>query len=232
MAAKKKPTSGPKPAEKDRAGEKPENAPEQKEYIHTPEEKYYRLKTRAVDDLVNANEKNSPPVSAAELRKYRSGPHISLADWAKAILIKAWFAGVICYFFIWGLSTFTLNQWDHILIISAALGTVTNLLTNNVLRFIAKKKRGYDRWMMVTSSKIRYLPLDLLYALVLVFCVLMTYNTVNTAAASLFHAQGTFLGVEPILFGLFTTAWDLLFLGVKRLLKRIFDDARRQVRGA
>ena len=49
---------------------------------------YYRLNTQAVDDLVTADESNSPQVSAAELRKYRSGPRVSLADWAKALLIK------------------------------------------------------------------------------------------------------------------------------------------------
>ena len=29
---------------------------------------YYKLKTKAVDDLVNATEENSPPVSKRELR--------------------------------------------------------------------------------------------------------------------------------------------------------------------
>ena len=174
---------------------------------------YYRLKVKAVDDLVNASAENSPPVSRQELRKYQSGPKVKLADWVKAILLKWWIAGTICYFFVWGLSTFTLNQWDHMVIIGVALGAVTNLLTNNVYRFIAKKPGAYDRWMMVTSKKLLFLPLDLVYALALVFCVLMTYNTVNAAAAALTGTEGTVLGVEPILFGVFTTAWDLLLLG-------------------
>ena len=33
---------------------------------------YYRLNTKAVDDLVNATPENSPQVSEKELRKYRS----------------------------------------------------------------------------------------------------------------------------------------------------------------
>ncbi len=208
------------------------DTPDRKEYEYTPEEKYYRLKTKAVDDLVGATAENSPPVSADELRKYRSGPHVNLSDWVKAILLKVWFAGAICYFFVWGLSTFTLNQWDHMVIIGVALGAVTNLLTNNVYRFIAKKPGAYDRWMMVTSKKLLFLPLDLVYALALVFCVLMTYNTVNAAAAALTGTEGTVLGVEPILFGVFTTAWDLLFLGAKRMLLKIVSDAREKVRGA
>ena len=59
----------------------------------TPEESratadYYKLHARAVDDLIHASEENSPPVSEEELRKYRSGPKLRLADWLKAILIK------------------------------------------------------------------------------------------------------------------------------------------------
>ena len=204
---------------------------ETRDYVYSPDEKYYRLKTKAVNDLVTANADNSPPVSAAELRKYRSGIRIALADWVKAILIKIWFAGVTCYFFVWGLSTFVLNQWDHITVLSVAYGAVTNLITNNVYRFIAKEKGAYDRWMMVTSKKIWFLPLDILYALVLMVCVLMTYNTVNALAAAALPGEGVFLGVEPILFGVFTSAWDLLFLGMKHMLARIVSDARRSVRG-
>ena len=238
MAAKKKTSSSPRsarntPEDKIRFPEKKEQKkqePVRKTEDQYPQDKYYRLKTQAVDDLVSANEENSPPVSAAELRKYRSGPQISMADWVKAILIKIWFAGVICYFFIWGLSTFTLNPWDHIAVVSAALGTVTNVITNNLFRFIAKTPGAYDRWMMVTSKKIWFLPLDLAYALVLVVCTWMTYSLVNAAAAAVLSTEGTFLGVEPILFGIFVTGWDLIFLGMKRLLIRIVDDARRKAR--
>ena len=121
---------------------------------------YYRLKTEAVEDLVTANEENSPPVSAAELRKYRSGPQIKLADWVKVLLLKFWTGGMICYFFIWGLSTFTLNQWDHLLVLGIALGTVTHLITNNILRFIAATPGLYDRWMMFPGGKIWLLQPD------------------------------------------------------------------------
>ena len=62
---------------------------------------YYRLNTKAVDDLVTADESNSPEVSREELNKYRSGPKIRLRDWVKAFLIKWWFAGAVCFFFLY-----------------------------------------------------------------------------------------------------------------------------------
>ncbi len=197
----------------------------------TGEERYYRLNKQAVEDLVTASEENSPEVPTAELRKYHAVPRFRMADWLKVILIKAWFAGVICYFFIWGLSTYSLNQIDHLVIIGLALGMVTNLLTNNVLRFIAKTPGAYDRWMMVPNKKIWFLPLDLIYALVLVLCVLMTYNLINTAAAQITgNTESIFLGVEPILFGIFIMGWDLLFVSMKRLLMRIISDAKRNTK--
>ena len=190
---------------------------------------YYRLKTEAVEDLVTANEENSPPVSAAEPRKYRSGPQIKLADWVKVLLLKFWTGGMICYCFIWGLSTFTLNQWDHLLVLGIALGTVTHLITNNILRFIAATPGLYDRWMMFPCGKIWLLPLDILYALLLVFCVVMTYNGINLIAAGSAQDAPAALGVEPILFGVIMTMWDLLFLGMKHLFKRMLTDAKRKV---
>ena len=68
---------------------------------------YYRLNTKAVKDLAEANVENSPEVSQEELDKYRSGPKIKIADWVKAILIKGWFAGAVCFFVFWGLSNET-----------------------------------------------------------------------------------------------------------------------------
>lgn len=191
---------------------------------------YYHLKLQAVDDLVTASPENSPPVSRQELRKYQSASSVHLADWIKAILLKFWFAGVICYFFVWGLSSFTLNQWDLLLILGIALGGATHLLTNNIYRFIAKKEGAYNRWMMFPGKSLAWLPLDILYALVLVLCTIMTYNGINLVLTGA-DSPSPALGVEPLLFGLFITLWDLLFLGIRRLCRNILADAKRKVSG-
>lgn len=49
---------------------------------------YYKLKIDAVNDLVTANEENSPTVSEEELRAYRSGPKMKIADWVKMLFIR------------------------------------------------------------------------------------------------------------------------------------------------
>ena len=190
---------------------------------------YYRLNTQAVDDLVTADESNSPQVSAAELRKYRSGPRVSLADWAKALLIKCWFAGAVCFFFLWGLGMYVTDYWDQMLVLGVALGIVTDLLTNNLFRFYAKTPGANDRWMMFPQKKFITLFLNILYAFLVLACVVMTYQAINALLVALTGARDTVpLGVGPILFGVLVTAWDQLFITMKRTLIKIFRDARKR----
>ncbi len=190
---------------------------------------YYRLNTQAVDDLVTADESNSPQVSAAELRKYRSGPRVTLADWAKALLIKCWFAGAVCFFFLWGLGMYVTDYWDQMLVLGVALGIVTDLLTNNLFRFYAKTPGANDRWMMFPQKKFITLFLNILYAFLVLACVVMTYQAINALLVALTGARDTVpLGVGPILFGVFVTAWDQLFITMKRTLIKIFRDARKR----
>ncbi len=190
---------------------------------------YYRLNTQAVEDLVTADESNSPPVSAAELRKYRSGPRVTMADWAKALLIKCWFAGAVCFFFLWGLGIYVTDYWDQLLILGVALGIVTDLLTNNLFRFYAKTPGANDRWMMFPQKKFIALFLNVLYAFLVLACVVMTYQAVNALLVAITGARDTVpLGVGPILFGVFVTAWDQLFITMKRMLIKIFRDARKR----
>ncbi len=194
---------------------------------------YYQLKTKAVDDLVNATEANSPPVSKQELRKYRSAAGIKLAGWVKAVLIKAWMAGIVCYFFIWGVGMYVSDQLDLLMVTAVALGFVTDIVTNNIFRFIAKPENANDRWMMIPPKKFVSLPLNVLYAFAVMFCVVQTYNLVNTVIVAINHAEeAAVLGVEPILFGLFAMGWDMLFIGAKRLFKRILSDAKNSARSS
>ena len=192
---------------------------------------YYKLNVRAVDDLVNADVSNSPKVSEEELRKYRSGSKIKLSDVTKVILIKAWFGGMVCFFFFWGLGIYVSDQLDQLLILGLALGFVTDLITNNVFRFLAKTPGANDRWMMFPKRKFITLPLNVLYAFLILLCVVTTYNLVNMVLVSITGAQDTVpLGVGPIFFGIFCMAWDMLFLNMKRVAKRVLADARKKQR--
>lgn len=192
---------------------------------------YYKLNTKSVEDLVGANAENSPKVPKEELQKYRSKAGISLPQWLKAVLLKAWFAGAACFFIFWGLGLYLTNMLDMMLVFGIALGLVTDLLVNNILRFFAATPGENDGWMMFPKKGMGAFFLNILYAFILLFCVYCLYQVINTVIVSISGQTDTIpLGVEPILFGLFYMGFDLLFVGIKQLVRRILADARASAR--
>ena len=188
---------------------------------------YYKLKTDAVNDLVTANEENSPQVSEEELRAYRSGPKMKVADWVKVLFIKFWFAAAVCYFFFWGLGGFLPSVLDQLVVTGLALGVATDLLTNPVLRFFERTRGENARWMMVTRKTYSGLFLNILYGYVVLFLVFTLYNVINIAAIRLLGLPDdqVVLGVEPILFGLFYLGCDLLLIKMKQMIQSMVRDA-------
>ncbi len=203
-----------------------------KDRIRAPEkeraaEDYYRLHTAAIDDLVHADESNSPEVSPEELARYTSR-RISLAEWVKILLIKFWFNASVCFFFFWGLTAYLRDLPDQMFVLGVAMGIVTDLLVNNILRFYAETEGGNDRWIMFPKKRFASFPLNILYAFVVLFFVYTLYQVINIVIIRFTGASDSVpLGVEPILFGLFYLGIDLLFLTMKQLFLRILRDARR-----
>jgi len=181
-------------------------------------EKNYDFHSSAVDDLVDAQHGRTKAYDERELRQYRTRKGIIIKDWIKVILLKWWFAGVVCYFMFWGLNSYLPNHLDKLFVVSIAMGLVTDLLQNTMLSFMEKTPHANDRWQMFPKTKIISLLLNILYAFVLVYCVYQTYESAHIS-----------FGVEPIFFGILYTAFDLLFIGIKRTCIRIFKDAKSTV---
>lgn len=189
----------------------------------------YDLKTDAVKRLAEANESNSPSVSQSDIEKYKSGFLYRLPMWFKALFIKFWFNGAVCYFFLWGLSLYIPNIWDQIFVIMLALGVVTDLLVNNLFRFISDDLHDYSKWMMFSQKKLWTLFANIIYAAVIVLCVVQTYGGINNLAVMLGgDSDKIALGVEPIMFGVFCLVFDLLFVFIKNTLKKIIKDAQKK----
>ncbi|MBR0268176.1 MAG: hypothetical protein IJQ71_12190 [Clostridia bacterium] len=192
---------------------------------------YYQLNTRAIEDLVTADESNSPKVSEEELRKYRSGPKIRLRDGVKAALIKWWFAGAVCFFFFWGLGIMIPSLENQMIVLGIGLGLVTDLLVNNIFRYYAKTPGANDRWIMVRHKGVAGMAMNLLYAFILLGLVVITYDIINRIAVGITGTSDTVpVGVEPILFGFLTMGWDLLLLQARKWIRQIVDDAKKQAR--
>ena len=188
---------------------------------------YYRLKTKAVEDLVTADESNSPVVSEAELNKYRGRLRKKLPQWLKVSLMKAWFYGSVCFFFLWGLGGYMADQLDLFYVTAIALGMVTDLLINTLLRHFAETDGANDRWMMVPRRGVAGFFMNILYGFLVLGLADIFYTVINVAILALTHQTDTVpLGVEPILFGLLCMGIDTGLIALKHLLGRIFSDAK------
>ena len=92
--------------------------------------------------------------------------------------------------------------------------------------FIEKVNGANNSWMMVSSKKTGSMLLNVLYHLLIVVCVYMLYNLINLGINTITGEMDAVpLGVEPILFGVFCTAFDVLFLSIKHLVKRLLKKA-------
>lgn len=191
----------------------------------------YNLKTEAMDALTNTDEEKVPQYSKEELDKYRSKSKLHIPNWLKMIAIKAWFYGAVCFFFLWGLGNYISNYLDMLFVTGVAMGMVTDLLLNNSLRFFEKNPGENDVWMMIRPKGVRSFFLNIVYACVIMFCVFMFYNLLNYAIITVTGAEDTIpVGVEPLLFGLLSMGFDMLFIGIKRLLTGIIRDAKAAAR--
>lgn len=190
---------------------------------------YYDLKQEAVKALAEADESNSPEVSEEELKKYRSATGLHLPEWLKVMLIKFWFAGAVCFFFIWGLGIYMADIYDTLFVTGIGMGIVTDIITNNALRFIERTKGANDRWIMVTKRGYISFFLNILYAFAVIFLVYTAYTVINgTAAMITGDTERVILGVEPIMFGLFYLGFDLLLIEIKRFIISVFEKTKKQ----
>lgn len=194
-------------------------------------EKNYNLKSEAVDELVNAETAEAPVYSEEELTKYRSGGKFRIPEPVKVLFLKAWFAGAVCYFILWGLGTYIYSLIDMMFVLGIVLGMATDLLTNNVIRFIEKTPGANDRWLMLPKKGMASFFGNIVYSIVLLVCVYSLYTGINGAYAAVTgNAEVVLLGVEPVLFGVFCMGFDMLFILIKRTFVSIVTDAKNKAR--
>ena len=178
------------------------------------EQDSYDLKTKAVDDLVEASEENTPEYGAEELTKYKSKSKLHIPGPVKALFVKFWFGGMVCYFFMWGLGLYIQSQLDLFVVTAIALGFVTDILVNSIFRFYAETEGANDKWMMFPKKGYKSLILNVVYAFVLMLFIAKAYNLINTVINGITgETDNVPFGVEPISFGLIYLGFDMLSLG-------------------
>ncbi len=203
---------------------------------------YYDLKTDAVDRLANAEKIVAERRAAEEAitgkkgkktdpgKQYRKSFLDKIPSWIKAVFIKFWFNGAVCYFIFWGLGIYVTDSLDMTVIMAIVLGMVTDILVNNAFRFLERYEGQNSRWMMFPKKRFWTFIANILYAFVVLVGVMVFYNIINIFANNINGTEGEmYIGVEPILFGLSYLAIDMAFIGIKHLLMKIVSDAKQRV---
>ena len=199
---------------------------------NTDSRDYYKLNTKAIDKLVNADKMEIPQDKKLKdpAKKYRSDFLDRIPAPVKALFVKFWFNGAVCYFIFWGLGEFLIDHLDTIVILSLVLGMVNDILVDNILRFIETVPSENAKFMMFPKKKFWTFFTNIIYAFIVLNCVIFLYEIINIALTNILHGTGqVYLGVEPILFGLFYMGFDLLFVGMKNLFFTIIEDAKYKV---
>ena len=191
-------------------------------------ENNYKLNSEAVEALAGADSSPAPEYSKEELERYKGKKKFKIPAPVKILFLKAWFAGAVCFFFLWGLGL--TNLLDTLFVLGVAIGLVTDLLVNNVIRFLEAFPGEHEEWMLFPKKGMVSFFLNLVYALLLVICVYMLYSGINLVLVKIIgNADTVPLGVEPVLYGVFTMGFDVLFLGCKHLFGQIMSDARKSL---
>lgn len=201
---------------------------------HTPEKKssadYYKLKTDAVNRLVNAEKKTYDKTKGDPGKEYRSKGFLDkIPSWIKSLFIKFWFNGAVCFFIFWGLGLYVTNMLDMIFVLAVVMGMVTDILVNNAFRFLATYEGQNDKWMMFPKKKYWTFFANIIYAFIILVGVIWFYNILNVV---LNNINGTteelYVAVEPLLFGLSYMAIDMVFITMKNTMIKIVSDAKQK----
>jgi hypothetical protein len=199
-------------------------------------ENYYDLKTKEMDDLVAAL-KDDGSKSSQDLTtdiETITGEHIEkggkkaknfdpykrdklsfIPTWLKALFIKWWFAGAVCYFIVFGIGN-NMNNENLMLLTGVVLGIVVDVLINPIFRMIESDKKEFNNYMMFPFPFKAYWTFltNIVYYVIVLFIVSILYGLVNEYIYNN-------IGVEPLLFGTFSLIIDMVFIGIKDLIVHI-----------
>lgn len=138
----------------------------------------------------------------------------------KGLFIKFWFAGMVCYFIMFGISSVE-DDLDKLVLLGAVLGLVVDILVNPALRFIETDKHEYNAYMMFPFPFKAFWTFftNIIYYVIVVICVNYCYYGLDMLLNSIYgRTDYIAVGVEPLLFGVFAVMVDMVFIGIKDLI--------------
>lgn len=149
-----------------------------------------------------------------------------IPTWLKAIFIKWWFAGAICWFIDIGLPL--ADDFDRMVITGMVLGLAVDLLVNPLFRFMESDRKEYNPYMMFPFPFKAFWTFftNIIYYVLVMWCVSLCYEGLN----ALIHlvSPNTSWYMEPLLFGVFCVIADMAFIGIKDLIVYLVKRSRKK----
>ncbi len=212
-----------------------------KQEKETTIENFYDLKVNEVDELVSilkGDETSSEKEITTDIKEitgeevkgkseraknfdpYKRDKLAMLPTWLKAIFIKWWFAGCVCYFIMWGLGELLTNEFDFVraIFLGLIMGMVVDLLVNPSFRYLDSDRKEYDNYMMFPFPFKQFWTFfaNMIYYVIVVVIVYISYRGLNQLI--MLANDDWFVGVEPLLFGTICVIIDMAFIGIKDLI--------------
>lgn len=200
---------------------------------------YYDLKQEAVNDLVSAlkepiskeeQSNNKKEVKNPPMNPYKYDKLARIPTWIKAVFIKFWVAGAICFFFFSGLSYYVGNMENLILITAIATGLIVDFLVTPAFLYFESDKKEYHKYLMVpvSAKKVWSLLINIPVAFIEVYGVVTIYALINQAIVNSKGLEEGYvtLGVEPLLYGVFFVVIDLILLLFKNMIVGIIQNVK------
>lgn len=224
-----------------------------KEIKETNIENYYDLRTDAVDDLVEAlktgqskedvptniteitgeQTKAKPGSKKAEFDPYRRDKLAALPTWLKAIFIKWWFAGCVCYFVMMGLGSLLgapspATNENLFLLTAVIFGVVVDVFVNPTFRYLESDRKEYNAYMMFPFPFKKFWTFfaNIIYYFLVMVLVNFSINLINLIVHSAGGDRNIYL--EPLLFGTLVTIIDMAFIGLKDLIVYLVKRAKHK----
>lgn len=202
-------------------------------------ENYYDLKVDKVDELVAALKgeelEDLPELSMnisdctgindpqnvkrggkqRQFDPYKTDFFGKIPVWVKALFIKWWFFGLVCYFIMMGLLNVTDNL-DKLVLTGIATGIVVEIFVNPIFRYM-EVENEYKPYVMFPFPIKAFWTFftNILYYCLVVFGTSWVF-TLIAEGLKLINPDSLF-AIEPLLFGVVTLTVDMAFIGIKDL---------------
>ena len=235
-------------------------AKKDKKYKQPPKEttieNFYELKSKEMDELVSALkgeiDENTPVPTAniaeitgeaekgdkkkkKEFDPYKRDKLSAIPTWIKALFIKFWFFGAVCYLVLMGLgslviddegSGYTLIQSiEQFLLCGIVTGIFVDCFVNPIFRMIESDRKEYNYFMMFPFPFKQFWTFftNMIYYLLVAICVGYVYLFIDTYVSA-------FSGAGPLFFGFLCLVVDMAFIGIKDLIVFLVKRAVRKSR--